>query len=440
MALKDRFKNIPLPEIVEEDESDIKEEAEQVKEEALGRQVFDDLVKKLAEKISSIPVWFEYTRDEQYTLISSYVSTKLKELGVELSDEEKKWFIELFINSVFGFGEIDVLILREDVSVIFVNDTGIVEIEKAGNIELSDIIISEEQFGKIKDVMLKLAEQDTNSGIVNLRLRNLMITILQPPVCAAKIIIRKLARTTIDFEYLVSAGMLNTNTVEMIKTLLSEKRNILITGTMNCGKSALISAMLNELKGIRSFLFQKFPLIDAPEAPAQSFLTGTLDDEEFDSLISAVSLMSPSYVFADLNSAKFTDAVVSALPALKGFVAALRADSVVSAVSKLASSIVSSEKCTEKAAKAAIARTFDYIFFIQNGCLNTMVSLSLNKAGSLVMTQVPIPQEVQVPEVQAEPQPEAQMQVAEVSSQSAAAGEPEAPAPKVYSSFRSRYQ
>ena len=67
MAIKDRFRNIPLPEIVE----DAVPEEEPQEAVIDSQSVFADLVKSLSQKIASIPVWFEYTKNEQYDLISS---------------------------------------------------------------------------------------------------------------------------------------------------------------------------------------------------------------------------------------------------------------------------------------------------------------------------------------------------------------------------------
>ena len=189
MAIKDRFKNIPVPEIIEEEEQKHEEDVvtpHDILQEDSNRQFFDDLIRALSAKIYSIPVWFEYTKEEQLSLISGYVETKLKELNVKLSDEEKAGFVQFFIDSVYGFGELDVLLLRDDVSSVFINCNGIVEIEQDGKIELSDIILDGEHFNKIKDTMLKLSAE--SSGIVNVRFKNLLITLLLPPVCAENIL------------------------------------------------------------------------------------------------------------------------------------------------------------------------------------------------------------------------------------------------------------
>ena len=400
MAIKDRFRNIPLPEIIE----DAVPEEEPQEAVIDSQSVFADLVKSLSQKIASIPVWFEYTKNEQYDLISSYVSAKLKDFGVEFSRKEKEKFITMFMNSVFGFGALDVLILSEDITVIFVSSDGKVEVERSGRIELSDIKLDNAQFEKIKDAMLKLSAEDAEKGIINVKLENLLITLLLPPVCSAKIIIRKLARKKVDFEYLINSKMLSSEAADLIKSYISEKHNILVAGKLNSGKSSLISAMLYEPGEVRSVLVQKFPLITGLPPSVEIFLTGTLDDTGFENLMTSVSLMEPSFIFTDLNSVKYTDYIINSFSDLHGFVTSLRADSVAAAVAKISASVMFSEKCTEKAAKAALAKIFDFIVFVDDCKLKSISALSLNKAGSLVLTAIEVPEPVSLqPEGLAEP-------------------------------------
>lgn len=421
MAIKDRFKNIPLPEIVEEP---------LINENVSGNSpdtgsIYADLIKTLSQKIASIPVWFEYTKDEQHTLVSSYVNTKLCETGITFSDEEKENFVSLFLNSVYGFGALDFLIVRDDISSIFVNAKGIVEIEKNGAIELSDIVIDEKQFNKIKEALIKASGSDKASGMINLKIEHLLITMLLPPVCEPKIVIKKLSRRKFDFEYLNECGMLTKPAIELIKSYISEKKNILITGKIDSGKSALLSAIVNELADRRCALLQEFAMIK-PEGLVETFSAGSLKEGEFEKLISTIVSSLPEYIFADLNFVKYTDFIMNALSGLNGFISTVRANSVVSAVVKLASAAIYSEKCTEKTAKANIAKVFDYIIHIDDCKLVSITSLSLNKAGSLMLTDVEIPEEI-TPYPYPDPLPDSLASL-------------EAHPLKDYSSFRSRFQ
>lgn len=419
MAIKDRFKNIPLPEIEEESLSE-----EQISvSSADSNSIYADLIKTLSQKIASIPVWFEYTKEEQHTLISSYVSRKLCELGLTFSDEEKEKFISLFLNSVYGFGALDFLIVRDDISSIFVNCKGKVEIEKDGVIELSDIEIDEKQFNKIKEALLKASGSDNASGIVNVKIEHLLVTMLLPPVCEPKIVIKKLSRRKFDFEYLNACGMLSKPAVELIKSFLNEKKNILITGKIDSGKSALLSAIINELADKRSALLQEFPMIK-PQGQVETFSAGGLKEGEFEKLISTVISTLPEYLFADLNFVKYTDFIMNSLSGLNGFVSTIRANSVVSAIVKLASSAVYSEKCTEKTAKANIAKVFDYIIYIDGCKLVSITSFSLNKAGSLMLSEIEIPEDI-TSQPEAFPDPQASLKASPLTE---------------YSSFRSRFQ
>lgn len=154
-------------------------------------------------------------------------------------------------------------------------------------------------------------------------------------------------------------------------------------------------------------------------------MTGTLDDAGFENLMTSVLLMAPSYIFTDLNSVKYTDYIINSFSDLHGFVTALRADSVAAAVAKISASIMFSEKCTEKAAKAALAKIFDFIVFVDNYKLKAICALSLNKAGSLVLSAIEVPEPVS-------PQPEDLMEAVPQVSETLPV--------KNYGSFLARYQ
>ncbi len=431
MAIKDRFRNIPLPEIVEESILSKAQSDNLFVDNSIDiNETYEELIKALSLKITSIPVWFEYSKEEQHKLISSYVSTKLSELEINFSEEDKERFVKLFMNSVFGFGALDILLLKDDVSTIIVSSDGLVEIEKNGIIELSDIMLEENQFNKIKNSLLSISQEKSEIGIVNLKLENLLITIILPPVCDGKIIFRKLERDSIDFNFLISEGMVSFETAELIKSFLKEKKNILIVGKLSSGKSALLSAMLNEIKDERTALVQCSPIIPKLSRNIESFFTSSLNENEVENLLSSILVMKPLFFFADLNSCKNLDLIMNLCSAtLSGFVSSIIADSVTSAIYSLASICSYRERCTEKLAKANIANIFDYILFLENKELKSISTLSLNKSGSLVVSNLPLPESVHQSE-------EAQNVPAQECNQNSS----EFPSRKDYSSFRSRYQ
>ena len=93
MGFKDRFKDI----------KPVIRPVEKTIEQLLIPEL-EDIKKKLCDKISNIPVWFEYSDVEKNELIAAFVDNSLKNSDVQLSDNEKSEFISELEASVYGFG------------------------------------------------------------------------------------------------------------------------------------------------------------------------------------------------------------------------------------------------------------------------------------------------------------------------------------------------
>lgn len=90
MTLKERLKQFDLlPQIDEGNDAVLSPELS---------SVCNGLSKVLSEKIASIPIWFDYSIDEQKQLIQSFLNCKLNEefSEIRLTDAEKIGFLQFF--------------------------------------------------------------------------------------------------------------------------------------------------------------------------------------------------------------------------------------------------------------------------------------------------------------------------------------------------------
>ena len=90
MTLKERLKKFDLlPVITEKHETSISPEV---------RTICNELSKLLSAKIALIPVWFEYSRDEQKELVLNFLNAKLNSdyAGTHLTDAEKDSIVAYF--------------------------------------------------------------------------------------------------------------------------------------------------------------------------------------------------------------------------------------------------------------------------------------------------------------------------------------------------------
>ena len=390
MALKDRFVNLDIEDLKSEEQDIAKTATPQAQvEEADLAHVIDELALTLSQKVASIPVWFDYTETEQKKLISDFLINKLENdySDISFSKEEKEHIISLFMNLVHGFGELDCYIAKEDIKSVCVNSDGSVYSDNGISLLREESVITPAQFEKLY-CGLTAKNNEFCRALKQIRLNKLVITIFAPPVCEKKILFEKLKTDKVDFNFLIEDGSINQEIYEFIRSLISGKKNILIAGAASSGKTALISAVAAEIdKSQRCAMFENYPIINCGKFDKYS-IKG-LNENELADLFSAVSKLRYDYI---INDTEYLPAVLNEL-FKQGYYADIEAESITQAITKLAGHKVYNEKCTEKQAKADIATKFEYIFLLEKNNtslfkITSIARLSLNKAGSLVLTEI----------------------------------------------------
>lgn len=367
MSFKDRFNDLKLQNI---SDNILSQKAEQIKSQ---NPIADSIKSKLSSKIASVPVWFDYSEDEKLALISSFFDNWLKESDVSLSEDERARFIDSLKNSAYGFGELDSVLSDDLVSEIFISAGSPVKIRKSGEILSTDISITAPDI--LVSRLKKVAGLEANKQVLKFIYANLIITMVLPPVSNLFIAIKKKTRKNTDFEFLLNNNKIDQNIYSFLVSLINNKKNILISGGTDCGKTSYIESFYNILQN--SILLQNTNFIDK-----KSFICGGLCEEELKNLINAVARTNPDYLVCDMNNG-YLSVDGCAL------ISTMRAESAVFAVTKLAANNASASKMTEKQAKADIASHFDYIIHLNNEMfISSIAEFSLNKAGSLVMTEI----------------------------------------------------
>ena len=369
MGFKDRFKDLQPQKI---DNNALSEKNSAGSKEPVN-PLIDSLKLKLSVKIASIPVWFDYSEEEKQGLIKSFFENWLKESDLKLSEDEKFRLTDSLYSSIYGFGVLDTLLSDVAVTELFISETSNVKIRKN-----SELILSEVKIADTVDLVNRLKKSAgifSEKPVLKFVLRNLIITIVQPPVGETFIAIRKKTRKHTDFAYLLENHKIDESIYSFLITLINEKKNILISGAVEAGKTSYIEALYSAMKN--SVIIQNTNFIEE-----KSYICGGLDEEELENLISALSAQTPDYIVFDMNSGYSQDVAC-------GVVSSVRADSPMLAVTKLASNSAAAQKITEKQAKADIAERFSYIMQIEKDLFISSISeFSLNKAGSLVMTEI----------------------------------------------------
>lgn len=360
MAFKDRFRDIQPA-----------AGADYVKPVTQPPSVIGDIKSKLFLKVSLIPVWFEYSEAEKKHLISAFLETYLKENDISLTEDEKFNCVNQLSNAVYGFGELDSLLEDEGISSITIMQNQSVLIEQNGEKIYSDVKL--ENLPRLCERLAVLSGM--KKDVRKFSFKNLVITMSVPPVSDIFIYIKKLNRENTDFEYLLENHIIDENIYSFLISLINDKKSFLISGAAESGKSSYADSFLSAVSGYT--LMQECSFINA-----KSFVCGNLSSDEFENLLGAVLQKGEDYLICDLNSGYYCNENVP-------LISTIRAESSVSAITRLSGESVAKRKLTEKQAKAEIGKRFDYLIQLdKNLYISSIVELSLNKAGSLVMNEI----------------------------------------------------
>lgn len=384
MALKDRLKKFDLLPEIEEDS------VEKISPELVA--VCNELSKALSVKIASIPVWFEYSKEEQKTLILNFLNTKLNEAfsEIRLTPAEKDRISAVILSSIYGFGSLDFLIAQRGVNTIIVNSNENILVELNGEIVNADIVIDKNQLQMLIRRLLDMSGKI--SSVVSFRFNDLLVTILAAPVCQQKLILKKLDGRLFNFEYFEEKQILNEDIAEFLKVSLSSGKKFLISAPSGVGKTKFINAFLNEMPEDKHIiLFEECELINTAKQNLERFDISTLCETDKRHLLKAGLCYKPNYIFSDTNDIGFNIEVADQINEKSGFVASVAAESPLDAMNFYTAVQASRLKCTEKFAKIKFAKYFDYVIQLEKRddsfVINTILEVSSNKAGTPVLTE-----------------------------------------------------
>ncbi len=339
------------------------EKNNQVQVENSGLSDEDGLKKSLLEKIDSIPVWFEYTPQKQKDLIKSFVEKKLSVENVFWEQEQKEALIDKLFTSINGFGPLDYLIAQNNVDAVFVNGTKSVYIEIAGKVLNTEMSLNDMQMNFIINNISNMSgvSIDASKNIWNVKVNNLYITVITPALsqCGFNISIRKMLSCSL--ESLIEKNMMSKEIFDFLVSVVDSKKNIVISGDINSGKTTLLDTLINTaLLNKRAAIFENQPELSACSDTFMKFSADRKNDD-FNVLVSNILKMMPEYIIADFNSP------VPDISEANGVILTLRASSVESALAKLVSGFSGYDNSSEKYAKLKVYTDYDYIVQI-NRC------------------------------------------------------------------------
>ncbi len=192
---------------------------------------------------------FQYAQKDRANLILDKI---LKE-KLSPDTDEKNHALETLhakiIDEVFGLGAIEPLLKDETISEIMVNHQGQIYTEQKGKIQLTPLSFSSD------DALMNVIERivsacgrriDTLSPIVDARLKDgSRVNAIIPPLALKGpcLTIRRFSKTPLSVDNLISFGSMNEAMAKLLKILVEERINILISGGTGSGKTTLLNVL-----------------------------------------------------------------------------------------------------------------------------------------------------------------------------------------------------
>ncbi|HST45730.1 MAG TPA: ATPase, T2SS/T4P/T4SS family [Luteimonas sp.] len=155
------------------------------------------------------------------------------------------------LDEAIGLGPLEDLIEDNSVTEIMVNSHDQIFIERAGRIERSSVVFSDERacLSAIERIVTPLGRRiDESSPLVDARLKDgSRVNAVIPPIAlrGPSISIRKFSKKRLLGTDLLTYGSLNEPMLEFLTIAVRERRNIVVSGGTGSGKTTLLNILSN---------------------------------------------------------------------------------------------------------------------------------------------------------------------------------------------------
>ena len=216
-----------------------------VPQQQIKSQVHKELIQRLdLEKLSEL----QSTAAGQQQLLS-IIQQLLTEQDTPLSATERNGLAQEVLHEVFGLGPLEPLLNDPTVSDILVNTANAVYVERAGLLEKTDIVFSDNRH--LLQVIDKIVSSvgrrvDESSPMVDSRLADgSRVNVIIPPLAVDGPIlsIRRFGRSPLAAEDLLHARMLTEPMLETLAAAVKARLNIVVSGGTGAGKTTLLNVL-----------------------------------------------------------------------------------------------------------------------------------------------------------------------------------------------------
>jgi pilus assembly protein CpaF len=192
----------------------------------------------------------ESAREEIRDIVHEIVA--IKNLVLSISEQED--LLDDICNDVLGYGPLEPLLARDDISDIMVNGADRCFIEVAGKIQLTNVRFRDS--GQLMNICQRIVSQvgrrvDEASPICDARLLDgSRVNVIAPPLAidGAALTIRKFKKDKLTLDQLVRFGSISPAGAEILKIIGRVRCNVIISGGTGSGKTTLLNCMTNYIE------------------------------------------------------------------------------------------------------------------------------------------------------------------------------------------------
>jgi pilus assembly protein CpaF len=212
----------------------------------LKKQVFSALIEIIdVSQLAQMDVY--QARAEIREVVAEVVTAK----KVVISTAEQEELLEDICNDVLGYGPLEPLLARDDITDIMVNGSGRIFIEVGGKVQETNIRFRDNT--QLLNVCQRIVSRvgrrvDESSPICDARLPDgSRVNVIAPPLAidGAVLTIRKFKKDKLTLDQLTHFGTISPEGAEVLKIISKVRCNILISGGTGSGKTTLLNCLTN---------------------------------------------------------------------------------------------------------------------------------------------------------------------------------------------------
>ncbi len=184
-------------------------------------------------------------REEIRDIVNEIIAIK----NIVMSISEQEELLDDICNDVLGFGPLEPLLSRDDISDVMVNGSGTVYIEVAGKIQKTGIRFRDNQ--QLLNICQRIVSQigrrvDESSPICDARLPDgSRVNAIVPPLAidGPALTIRKFKKHKLTLDQLVKFGTITVQGGDILKVIGRSRVNTIISGGTGSGKTTLLNCL-----------------------------------------------------------------------------------------------------------------------------------------------------------------------------------------------------